>query len=79
MKKLKNRYGEEYHFEKVGEYTYTIVGDFQYWRISRGEDGSIDFVDPSGGPYIAVGDHIESGKIYKIREEDGKVLFDVCT
>jgi len=54
---MRNRYGDEYHFEKVEENLYTIVGDLKYWRYG-GNDGEetmnysdLGFVDPSGGPY----------------------------
>ncbi len=69
---MKNRYGDEYSFEKVGENTYTINGDLKYWRYG-GREGQpqmdysdLGFVDPSGGPFIAVGGTIEGRKITKI-------------
>jgi hypothetical protein len=30
---MKNRYGNEYSFEKVDDNTYTIVGELSYWRF----------------------------------------------
>lgn len=69
---MKNRYGDEYHFNKVSENIYTIVGDLKYWRYG-GREGQpqmdfsdLGFVDPSGGPFIAVGGMIEGRKIKKI-------------
>ncbi len=69
---MKNRYGDEYSFEKVGENTYTINGHLKYWRYG-GREGQpqmdysdLGFVDPSGGPFIAVGGTIEGRKITKI-------------
>ncbi len=32
--KMRNRYGDEYHFEKINENTYIIVGDLKYWRLA---------------------------------------------
>jgi hypothetical protein len=69
---MKNRYGDEYTFEKVDENIYTIVGDLKYWRYG-GREGQeqmdfsdLGFVDPSGGPFIEVGMKIEGRKITKI-------------
>ena len=69
---MKNRYGDEYSFNKVNENTYTIVGDLKYWRYG-GREGQeqmdfsdLGFVDPSGGPFIEVGMKIGGRKITKI-------------
>jgi hypothetical protein len=69
---MRNRYGNEYTFEKVNEDTYTIVGNLKYWRFG-GREGQremdltdLGFVDPSGGPFIAVGAEIEGRKIVRI-------------
>lgn len=83
----KNRYGDEYSFEKINENTYTIVGDLKYWRYA-GREGQeqmdftdLGFVDPSGGPFIELGMHIEGRKISRIRAEGDlnkpKILFEV--
>jgi len=34
---MKNRYGNEYHFEKTGDNEYTIKGDLSYWRFGGRE------------------------------------------
>jgi len=81
---MKNRYGDEYRFELVGENTYTIVGDLKYWRFG-GKEGQeqmdfsdLGFVDPSGGPFIAVGMSIEGRKITRIRSEvNDSIFFEV--
>lgn len=85
---MKNRYGDEYSFEKVNESTYTIVGDLKYWRYG-GREGQeqmdftdLGFVDPSGGPFIQLGMMIEGRKIHRIRAEgdlDGmpSIMFEV--
>jgi hypothetical protein len=72
---MRNRYGNEYHFEKVNDNTYTIVGDLKYWRFG-GREGQremdmtdLGFVDPSGGPFIAVGAVIEGRTIHRIRAD----------
>jgi hypothetical protein len=81
---MKNRYGDIYHFEKLSENTYTIVGDLKYWRYG-GREGQqqmdmndIGFVDPSGGPFISIGDIIEGRRVVRIRVDSGeKILFEV--
>jgi hypothetical protein len=69
---MKNRYGDEYRFEQVNDNTYTILGDLKYWRFG-GREGQnemdmtdLGFVDPSGGPFIAVGATINGRKICRI-------------
>jgi hypothetical protein len=85
---MRNRYGNEYSFQRVDENTYTIVGDLKYWRFG-GREGQremdmtdLGFVDPSGGPFIAVGGKIESRTIHRIRADgdlDGMpvIMFEV--
>lgn len=85
---MKNRYGDEYNFEKVDDNTYTILGDLKYWRFG-GREGQnqidmsdLGFVDPSGGPFIQVGMAIEGRKIVNISAEgdlDGqpRIIFEV--
>ena len=66
---MRNRYGDQYDFEKLSENTYTIVGKLKHWRFG-GREGQAEidlndlgFVDPSGGPFIAVGSTIHGRKI----------------
>lgn len=86
---MQNRYGNRYHFEKVSEDTFTIVGDtLKYWRFG-GREGQneidwndVGFVDPSGGPFIQVGMQIEGREITRISvsgDLDGRpdILFKV--
>ena len=81
---MRNRYGDIYHFEKLSENTYTIVGDLKYWRYG-GREGQqqmdmsdIGYVDPSGGPFISIGDIIEGRRVVRIRVDSGeKILFEV--
>ena len=50
-----NRQGDTIVFEKLDDNTVKMSG-FQYYRTGFYEDGSkIEFVDPSGGPFISVG------------------------
>jgi hypothetical protein len=80
---MKNRYGDEYSFEKVSDNTYTIVGDLKYWRYGGREDqlqmdmSDIGYVDPSGGPFISLGYLIEGRKVIRINAESENILFEV--
>jgi hypothetical protein len=85
---VRNRYGNEYRFEKVSDNTYTIKGDLSYWRFGglEGQDNmdmaDLGFVDPSGGPFIQVGASIDGRKIVRISAEgdlDGMptIMFEV--
>jgi hypothetical protein len=80
---MKNRYGNEYHFKKIDEDTYTIVGELNYWRFG-GREGQnemdmddLGFVDPSGGPFITVGTAIEGRKIVRISSIGEQIFFKV--
>lgn len=79
---MKNRYGDEYHFEKLSENTYTIVGELNYWRFGGREgqqkmdDTDLGFVDPSGGPFISIGYPIEGRMVKRISFTD-KLIFEV--
>ncbi len=80
---MRNRYGDEYHFEKINENTYIIVGDLKYWRYG-GQEGeetvnynNLGFVDPSGGPFISPGYLIENRKVVKISMVEDKIHFEV--
>jgi hypothetical protein len=80
---MKNRYGNEYRFEKINDNTYTIKGDLNYWRYG-GKDGAdgvdsndLGFVDPSGGPFIAPGYVIEGREVKRISSVEGELYFEV--
>ena len=63
---MKNRYGDEYHWEKLNEkeYKFHMTGtSMNYCRFGGKDTGPIDhndlgMFDPSGGPYVAVGSKI---------------------
>jgi hypothetical protein len=80
---MKNRYGDEYRFEKVNDNTYTIKGDLNYWRFGGKEgqegidDNDLGFVDPSGGPFISIGYMIEGRPVKRISSVNGEIFFEV--
>lgn len=80
---MRNRYGAEYHFEKVSDNTYQIIGELKYWRFG-GKEGQttvdlddLSFVDPSGGPFIDIGYEIEGRKVIKISSKSEGIFFTV--
>jgi len=85
---MKNRYGDEYWFDQLTPNLYTIKGDLKYWRFG-GREGQekidlndLGFVDPSGGPWLAVGMSIEGRTIKKISasgdlDEVPQIVFEV--
>ena len=81
---MKNRYGVEYEFKEVSNNTYTIKGELTHWRFGGKEGESelntndLGFVDPSGGPYVALGNTIHGRKITKIYLDSGELYFDVA-
>jgi len=80
---MKNRYGNEYHFEKTGDNEYTIKGDLSYWRFGgrEGVEGfdmsNLGFADPSGGPFISIGYEIEGRKVTNIANNSEGIFFTV--
>jgi len=80
---MKNRYGNEYNFEKINDNTYKIVGDLDYWRFGglEGQDGidrnNLGFVDPSGGPFIDHGYMIEGRPVTRIMSKEDGIFFEV--
>lgn len=80
---MKNRYGDEYQFVAVDANTYTIEGDLKYWRYG-GKEGQeyvdntdLGFVDPSGGPFISIGYHINGRAVKHIRADGDVIYFEV--
>ena len=47
--KLRNRYGDTYTFTKQEDGNVLWEGPFEYMRAGD------DFIDPSGGPFIRIG------------------------
>ena len=58
---MRNRYGDEYSFVSLQPDVYAIVGNLSYWRYGGLPDedeineNNLGFVDPSGGPFLEVG------------------------
>jgi len=78
---MKNRYGDEYIWEKLSDDTYKFCMksdslSMMYCRMGgRPDQNEIDFTDlgffdPSGGPYITLGYVIENKEIIRIYQND---------
>ena len=81
---MRNRYGNEYIFIKTGDNEYTIMGELDHWRMGgrEGVEGvdmnNLGFVDPSGGPFIAVNEsYIEGRKVTNIASNQEGIFFTV--
>lgn len=51
---LPNRYGDLVQLVKQDGNLYLLDGDLDYMRVGFNEDKSINFVDPSGGPFMRI-------------------------
>jgi len=73
---MKNRYSDDYHWEKLNdkEYKFVMEGDSMKYCRYGGKEGQekldindLGMFDPSGGPYVAIGsiifyDEIQGGQ-----------------
>ena len=78
-----NRYGDTITFQYINENQIQMLGG-QYYRTGYSQDGKqIEFVDPSGGPFISVGTDIgryfEDGvkRVVKSIEPNEKIIFNI--
>ena len=73
---LQNRYGDEYKFVRLCDDMYHIDGKLTHWRVGRSETtGEIEYVDPSGGPFIKLGTKIGDQPVTKIhQQQDNNVV-----
>jgi len=83
---MKNRYGHEYHWEKLNdkEYKFVMEGDsLKYCRYGPKEGqekldiNDLGMFDPSGGPYIAIGSLVEGRIVERIRESEQTFIVTV--
>jgi hypothetical protein len=72
--KLSNRYKDKNYLRQIGDKEYKYEGDSDYLRIGYSTDDKykIEFIDPSGGPFLSVGSEVFGieGKITEINKED---------
>lgn len=71
---LSNRYKEHNYLRQIGDKEYRYEGDLEYIRVgySTKDKYKIEFIDPSGGPFLSVGSEVFGieGKIAEINKED---------
>lgn len=66
-----NRYREHIVLEHIGRNVFAMPM-MDYCRIGTNEDGSLAFVDPSGGPFLEIGTLLNDKKhIIQNISEDG--------
>jgi hypothetical protein len=71
IQKYKNRYGDDYYFEPVSENTYKFVFSALYVRAGyEGDEQSLSFIDPEGGPMISIGSMVNARKVKRIYFKD---------
>ena len=76
---MKNRYGDEYHWEQISdnEYKFVMQGTSMDYCRYGGKDGQegidpndLGMFDPSGGPYVAIGSLVEGRVVEHIRSAE---------
>lgn len=76
-----NRDGAHLWFENIKDNIYELKTDKQfvleYCRIGFINKTNLVMVDPSGGPYIAVGDEFDGYKLKSIFYEDKRLRFEL--
>ena len=81
MKKIKlpNRYGDKNYLEEVEPNKYKLVLDSNSGNLRFGfiEENYHEYVDPSGGPFMKVGQEIPGveGVLAEIEVVNGKGIF----
>ena len=76
--KLSNRYKDKNYLRQIGDKEYKYEGNLEYLRIGYSTDDKykIEFIDPSGGPFLSVGSEIFGieGKIKEINNVDNDYI-----
>ena len=79
-KVYQNRYNDEYTWVILEEnkFQFRITGDSMKYGRFGGKDGTMDWndlgmFDPSGGPYVSVGDAIDGKKIVRIYMKENDI------
>ena len=84
---MKNRYGDEYHWEKISdnEYKFVMEGDSMKWCRYGGKEvqeeldlNDLGMFDPSGGPYVGIGSLVEGRVVEHIRSADKTFIVKVA-
>ena len=85
-KAMKNRHGDEYSFEHLGNNIYKFVmggTSMRYCRMGgfEGQDvvdhTSLSYFDPAGGPFIGIGDKLSIGTVKHIKSSSEGFMIEV--
>lgn len=71
---VKNRHGDEFTFTLLENNNIQWSGNFTYHRYGYSDNDVIDFVDPSGGPFISKGMTILNKKIKEFKRNESGYL-----
>lgn len=75
---LYNRYQEHIYLESIDDNNWILKGDndsLGYMRVGYEQDKSINFIDPSGGPFIGKGSKINGKTVTNINtSKDGYII-----
>ena len=77
---LPNRYNERVCLIQLSESNtqYRLDVECPYLRIGENEDNTINFVDPSGGPFIYIGYKVSSKRVVsKIYRKDKDIIIEL--
>ena len=69
---MKNRYGDDVVFVQLEKNKWVFRVDNELpWGMSMNSEGQLQSIDPSGGPYIHLGQHLP-----EVKEEIVKIVFE---
>lgn len=71
--KLNSRGYDGNTLEKVNDRTYKLVSEL-CCRVGKTNDG-LEFIDPSGGPFMVEGEYLEEAGAYIDTIQDGLITF----
>ena len=71
-----NRYGDKYQFKKLDDTMYQFdMPDLKWSRYGSDDEGKRVWFDPSGGPFISIGDKVDGKEIVSIGPD---MVVEVC-
>lgn len=63
-----NRYGEKVYLKNISDNKYELISLYGYRIIFFPDGEEVNSIDPSGGPFLSVGDVIQNKKIKSISQ-----------
>lgn len=78
---LKSRYGEIHKLKRIGGNTsrlflFAPVDDYYRLGYEENSDNNLNFVDPSGGPFIQKGAMIDGFIVKSISIDNGRIIIE---